>query len=203
MRKPRKPQERTAITRNLLLGAAEQVFSLRGYEKAQLEEIAQASGFSKGALYAHFKTKEELFLALAKTKAAGYQTKLRVALDSATTREAKIAAFRSFYVNLSKEKEWALIILEAKLFVTRHPEVKERLRRAEEELEDSVEEALAELFGSPARAAGKALGGIFSALVLEADLEPDVLTERKLRAMLGTSFDALLGLRIKAQSQSV
>ena len=203
MRKPRKPQERSAITRNLLLGAAEQVFSLRGYEKAQLEEIAQASGFSKGALYAHFKTKEELFLALAKTKAAGYQTKLRVALDSATTREAKIAAFRSFYVNLSKEKEWALIILEAKLFVTRHPEVKERLRRAEEELEDSVEEALAELFGSPARAAGKALGGIFSALVLEADLEPDVLTERKLRAMLGTSFDALLGLRIKAQSQSV
>jgi len=203
LRKPRKPQERSAITRNLLLGAAEQVFSLRGYEKAQLEEIAQASGFSKGALYAHFKTKEELFLALAKTKAAGYQTKLRVALDSATTREAKIAAFRSFYVNLSKEKEWALIILEAKLFVTRHPEVKERLRRAEEELEDSVEEALAELFGSPARAAGKALGGIFSALVLEADLEPDVLTERKLRAMLGTSFDALLGLRIKAQSQSV
>ena len=200
MRKPRKPQERSAITRNLLLGAAEQVFSLRGYEKAQLEEIAQASGFSKGALYAHFKTKEELFLALAKTKAAGYQTKLRVALDSATTREAKIAAFRSFYVNLSKEKEWALIILEAKLFVTRHPEVKERLRRAEEELEDSVEEALAELFGSPARAAGKALGGIFSALVLEADLEPDVLTERKLRAMLGTSFDALLGLRIKAQT---
>ena len=200
MRKPRKPQERTAITRDLLLGAAERVFAHRGYEKAQLEEIAQASGFSKGALYAHFKSKEELFLALAKTKAAGYQTKLRLALDSAPTREAKIAAFRSFYVNLSKEKEWALIILEAKLFVMRHPEVKERLRQAEEELEDSVEEALVELFGSPARASGKALGGIFSALVLEADLEPDVLTERKLRAMLGTSFDALLGLRIKAQT---
>jgi AcrR family transcriptional regulator len=200
MRKPRKPQERTAITRDLLLGAAERVFAHRGYEKAQLEEIAQASGFSKGALYAHFKSKEELFLALAKTKAAGYQTKLRLALDSAPTREAKIAAFRSFYVNLSKEKEWARIILEAKLFVIRHPEVKERLRQAEEELEDSVEEALAELLGSPARAAGKALGGIFSALVLEADLEPDVLTERKLRAMLGTSFDSLLGLRIRAQT---
>jgi AcrR family transcriptional regulator len=200
LRKPRKPQERTAITRDLLLGAAERVFAHRGYEKAQLEEIAQASGFSKGALYAHFKSKEELFLALARTKAGGYQTKLRLALDSAPTREAKIAAFRSFYVNLSKEKEWALIILEAKLFVTRHPEVKERLRRAEEELEDSVEEALVELFGNPARVAGKALGGIFSALVLEADLEPDVLTERKLRAMLGTSFDALLGLHTKPQT---
>src|SRR6202789_252108 len=87
MRKPRKPQERTAITRNLLLVAAERIFAYRGYEKAQLEEIAQASGFSKGALYAHFKSKEELFLALAKTKAAGYQTKLRLALDNAPTRE--------------------------------------------------------------------------------------------------------------------
>ena len=200
MRNPRKLQERTAITRDKLLGAAERVFAHRGYENAQLEEIAQASGFSKGALYAHFKSKEELFLALAKTKAAGYQTKLRLALDSAPTRQAKIAAFRSFYVNLSKEKEWALIILEAKLFVRRHPEVRESLRRAEEEMEDSVEQALAELFGSPARAAGKALGGIFSALVLEADLEPKVLTERKLRAILGTSFDALLGIRINART---
>jgi AcrR family transcriptional regulator len=200
MRQPRKPQERTAVTRDLLLGAAEQVFARRGYEKAQLEQIAQASGFSKGALYAHFKSKEELFLALAKTKAEGYQAKLRLALDKALTREAKIAAFRSFYVNLSKEKEWALIIFEVKLFVTRHPEVKERLRRAEEELGDSVEEALVELLGSPVRAAGKALGGIFSALVLEANLEPDVLTERKLRAMLGTSFDALLGLGVKEKT---
>jgi hypothetical protein len=51
-----------------------------------------------------------------------------------------------------------------------------------------------------ARAAGKALGGIFSALVLEADLATDALTERKLRAMLGTSFDALLGLGIKEKT---
>jgi AcrR family transcriptional regulator len=200
MRSPRKPQERTAITRERLLGAADQVFARHGYEKSQLEEIAQASGFSKGALYTHFKSKEDLFLALANTKAAGYQVKLRLALDGASTREAKIAAFRSFYVNLSKEKQWALIILEVKLFVTRHPEVKERLHRAEEEMKDSVEEALVELFGSTARAAGKALGGIFSALVLEANLEPDVLTERKLRAMLGTSFDGLLNLRINAQT---
>jgi len=200
--KPRKAQERTAITRDLLLRAAEQVFAHRGYENAQVEEIAQASGFSKGALYAHFKSKEELFFALAKTKSAGYYVKLRLALDKAPTREAKIAAFRSFYVNLSKEKKWALLILEIKLFVRRHPEVKERLRRAEDELEDTVEQALVELFGRRARAAGKALGGIFSAFLLEADLEPDVITERRLRAMLGTSFDALLALSSKAKPKA-
>jgi AcrR family transcriptional regulator len=198
VRKPRKQQERAAVTRDLLLRAAEQVFARVGYEKAQVEEIAEAAGFSKGALYAHFKSKEELFLALYKAKTISYQAKLRQALDSAPTREKKIAAFRSFYIDLSKEKYWALLVLEVKLFITRYPEVKQRLRQIDEHVGDSIEGALTGLFGNSARSAGEALGGIFSALVLEADLEPDVLPERKMRAMLGTIFDALLGLRDQA-----
>jgi len=198
--KPRKPQERTAVTRDLLLGSAEQVFAHHGYEKAQLEEIASAAGFSKGALFAHFKSKEELFLALAQAKVAGYQAKLRHALDCARTRETKVAAFRRFYVNLSKDKAWALLILEVKLFMRRRPEVKERLRQAEEEMEDSVEAAFVELFGPAARATGIALGGVYSALVLESDLEPDAITERKLRMMLGTIFDSLLSQQIPGKS---
>jgi AcrR family transcriptional regulator len=183
------------VTRDLLLGAAEQVFARVGYEKAQVDEIAEAAGFSKGALYAHFKSKEELFLAMYKTKTASSLAKLDRALDSAPTREAKIDVFRSFYINLSKEKDWALIGLEVKLFSRRHPEVKARVRQIDEEVADSIEGAFARLFGNAARAAGEALGGIFSALVLEADLEPEILPERKMRAMLGTIFDTLLGLR--------
>ena len=68
----------------------------------------------------------------------------------------------------------------------------------DEHIGDSIEGAFTGLFGNSARAADEALGGIFSALVLEAALEPDVLPERKMRAMLGTIFDALLGLRDQA-----
>jgi AcrR family transcriptional regulator len=185
------------VTRNLLLTAAEQLFAQVGYEKAQVEEIADAAGFSKGALYAHFKSKEELFLALYEMKTASSLATLRHALESAPTREGKIDAFRSFYINLSQEKNWSLIILEVKLFMRRHPEVRERLRQIDEHAGDTIEGALTRLFGNSARAAGEALGGIFSALVLEADLEPAVLSERKMRAMLGTIFDTLLGLRGK------
>jgi AcrR family transcriptional regulator len=198
VKKPRKPQERTAITRDLLLSAAEQVFARVGYEKAQVEEIAVAAGFSKGALYAHFKSKEELFLALYEKKTAGYQAKLRNALDSAPTREAKIDAFRKFYIDLSKEKDWALIVLEVKLLIRRHPAARKRLRQIDEHVGDSIERALTRLFGNSSLAAGEALGGIFSALVLEAELEPDILPERKMRALLGTIFDALLGLHDQA-----
>ena len=195
IRKPRKPQQRAAVTRELLLSAAEQVFARVGYEKAQVEEIAEAAGFSKGGLYAHFKSKEDLFLALYETKTASSLAKLHHALDSAPTREGKIDAFRTFYIDLSKEKDWALITLEVKLFIRRHPEVKEKLRKIDEHVADSIEGVLTRLLGNSSRAAGEALGGIFSALVLEADLEPDVLSERKMRAMLGTIFDALLGLQ--------
>jgi AcrR family transcriptional regulator len=198
IRKTRKPQERAAVTRTLLLSAAEQVFARVGYEKAQVEEIAEAAGFSKGALYAHFKSKEELFLALYEAKTASSLAKLRHALDSVPTRDGKIAAFRNFYVNLSKEKDWALITLEVKLFIRRHPEVRARLRQIDEHVGDTIEGAFTGLFGNSARAAGEALGGIFSVLVLEADLEPDVLSERKMKGMLGTIFDALLGLRDQA-----
>jgi AcrR family transcriptional regulator len=198
IRKPRKPQKRAAVTRGVLLSAAERVFARVGYEKAQVEQIAVAAGFSKGALYAHFKSKEELFLALYERKRASYLAKLRHALDSAPTREGKIDAFRSFYVDLSKDKDWALISLEVKLFTTRNPEIKERLCRIDEHVGDSINGALTRLLGNSVRAAGEALGGIFSALVLEADLEPDVLPERKIRAMLGTIFDALLGFRDQA-----
>lgn len=195
IRKPRKPQERAAVTRDLLLSAAEQVFARVGYEKAQVDEIARAAGFSKGALYAHFTSKEQLFLALYEAKTASHQVTLRHALDSAPTRDDKIEAFRSFYIDLSKEKEWALITLEVKLFMRRHPEVRRRLREIDEHVGDGIEGALTRLFGSSARAAGEALGGIVAALVLEAALEPGVLPERKMRAILGTTFDALLGLR--------
>jgi AcrR family transcriptional regulator len=186
------------VTRNLLLSAAEQVFARVGYERAQVEEIAEAAGFSKGALYAHFKSKEELFLGLYETKTASSLAKLRHALEGAPTRDGKIDAFRSFYINLSREKDWALITLEVKLFTRRHPEVRERLRQIDEHAGDSIEGALTRLFGNSARAAGEALGGIFSVLVLEADLEPNVLSERKMRGMLGTIFDVLLGLRDQA-----
>ncbi len=194
IRRPRKPQERTAITRNLLLNAAEHVFARVGYEKAQTEEIAEAAGFSKGALYAHFKSKEDLFLALYEVKTAQSLAKLLLSLDSAPTRAAKINAFRSFYINLSKEKEWALITLEVKLLMRRHPEVRARLRQMNENATDTIQKALICLFGKSAQPAGEALGGIFSALVLEADLGPAVLSQLKMRAMLGTIFDVLLGI---------
>jgi AcrR family transcriptional regulator len=57
-------ERRLERTRSLLLDAAEEVFAERGFMAASLDDIARAAGYTKGAIYQHFSTKEELFLAV-------------------------------------------------------------------------------------------------------------------------------------------
>ena len=47
-----------------MLRAAAEVFSKRGFKDASVDEIAARAGYSKGALYWHFKSKDALFFAL-------------------------------------------------------------------------------------------------------------------------------------------
>jgi AcrR family transcriptional regulator len=51
-------------THRLLLEAAQTAFVRSGYQGATLDVIAAEAGFTKGAVYAHFRNKEALFLEL-------------------------------------------------------------------------------------------------------------------------------------------
>ena len=57
-------ERRLEHTRTLLLDAAEEVFAEKGFTPATLDDIASAAGYTKGAIYKHFGTKEDLFLAV-------------------------------------------------------------------------------------------------------------------------------------------
>jgi AcrR family transcriptional regulator len=48
-----------------IVDAAEKVIFVKGYENATMDEIAEEAELSKGTLYLYFKTKEELYLAIA------------------------------------------------------------------------------------------------------------------------------------------
>jgi AcrR family transcriptional regulator len=55
---------RKAQTRERLLQAAARVYARRGFSGATLDEVAAEAGFTKGAVYSHFGSKENLLLAL-------------------------------------------------------------------------------------------------------------------------------------------
>jgi AcrR family transcriptional regulator len=53
-------QERAVATRRQIVHAAAEVFDREGFERASLAEIVNQAGITKGALYFHFKSKEDL-----------------------------------------------------------------------------------------------------------------------------------------------
>jgi TetR/AcrR family acrAB operon transcriptional repressor len=60
----RRTKEEAAKTRQDLLNAALSIFSRQGFEATRLEDIAEAAGVTRGAIYHHFGSKTELFMAL-------------------------------------------------------------------------------------------------------------------------------------------
>jgi TetR/AcrR family acrAB operon transcriptional repressor len=56
----RRTKDEALETRNGILDAAERVFSERGVSRTSLEDIAQAAGVTRGAIYWHFKDKSDL-----------------------------------------------------------------------------------------------------------------------------------------------
>ena len=194
-----KQQLRTTETRARLLNAAEEVFVRDGYESAQLDEIAAIADRSKGAVYTHFKSKEDLFLALFENRTRMYIDRVVTSLQKCTNRKQSLAAFREFYVGLVQDRIWPILTLEFKLYALRHPESKERFRKVFEMSKSTTDNAFYEqLFGKLTRASKDdidlsliALGPIMSGLILESHFELDSLSDEALRRVLGRVFDAL------------
>jgi AcrR family transcriptional regulator len=191
-------QLRTMETQARLLDAAEEIFVRDGFEGAQLDEIAATAGRSKGAVYTHFKSKEDLFLALFEHRTRSYIDSLTESLRGCTNRKQRMEAFREFYVELVRDRAWPILTLEFKLYALRHPESKERIRKAFEMSKATDDERYEKTFGKLTRAARTdndlallALGPIVSGLILESHFEPEALTEKGLRRILGRLFDAL------------
>lgn len=57
-----RPERRAELRVHELLEAALQVFALKGYRNARLDDVADAAGVTKGAIYHYFDTKETLLL---------------------------------------------------------------------------------------------------------------------------------------------
>lgn len=57
-------QSRALATRDAILRGAAEVFGARGYGLASISDIAKAAGLTKGALYFHFASKDELAVAV-------------------------------------------------------------------------------------------------------------------------------------------
>lgn len=133
--------EQRKLTRAKLIDAALQLFSTSGYEHATVDDISQAAGYSKGAYYFHFSTKDDILLELLRIWT---EDRTRALDASADDLRAAFAAFLSY----EQEPRWPAVLLEFWAQATRNPEVSKRLSQAyaswRREIAERVERAAAE-----------------------------------------------------------
>src|ERR1700728_3390140 len=125
---PSRQQVRTAATRRKLLLAAEQIFARDGYEAARLEDIAARAGYTRGAFYANFASKEDIFFALLEQWVAQRIAEVNELLGRHDNPRQRLRALREHYAQIAKDRRLALLSLEFQLFAVRHPEAHARLR---------------------------------------------------------------------------
>ena len=63
-KKRRTQKERTESTKRKILSAATKLFAKRGFRDVALEDVVKRSGLTRGALYHHFGSKEQLFIGI-------------------------------------------------------------------------------------------------------------------------------------------
>jgi AcrR family transcriptional regulator len=192
-------REKTDITRSRFLQAAEKIFARDGVEAAKLEEIAAEAGYTRGAFYANFETKEDLFLALLEQEITARIEKVRRHVAKYQKPPEKLRALRDFWVDMSLDRRWSLLALEFKLFAVRHPEVKARLAAMHRKLVTSGVEILQDVMHDLGRAlpvsayaTGKAFYALSSGLTIEHMLDRTAMPEDAIRKIMLTFFDAMV-----------
>ena len=117
---------RRTETRQRLLDAAFSVFASKGFGRTRIDDICQASGYTKGAFYSNFDSLDELFLALYRQYSQhGAQHTLDI-LATAPTHGAE-QMIKQWAEHLPISRDWLLINTDFVLYAARHPAVQSDL----------------------------------------------------------------------------
>ncbi|MCM0639553.1 TetR/AcrR family transcriptional regulator [Cellulomonas wangsupingiae] len=107
-------------TRADLLDAAARVFAARGFEGASVDDVAAEAGYTKGAVYSHFGSKRELFLAVARDRLADAQEPSGPVLPGVGADGVDVAALTDALTR-SADDPRLLLAVEFLAYALRHP----------------------------------------------------------------------------------
>jgi AcrR family transcriptional regulator len=100
------------LTRAKLLASARTVLAREGYENASVDRIAEEAGFSKGAFYSNFDSKEEIFLELLETHSMRDVTEIAELLNGTSDPKEMISIISQWALARSSDHYWGLLALE-------------------------------------------------------------------------------------------
>lgn len=118
--------EAQAQTREKLLASATRVFAKKGFAAATIEEIAERAGYTRGAFYAHFADKGDVFMTLLEGHTAMAMGAIRDAVAAAPDAQ-KLAAVIDWFDRLVIDRELELAFGEFTAVAARDRRLRARL----------------------------------------------------------------------------
>lgn len=120
----RRPEE----TRGRLMEAATSVFARSGFDRATVDEIVREAGFSKGAFYVHFESKEDLFWAMLEERISSHQEVFLSVLDDNEPMQENMRRILAAVFGLAREDPlWGSLFMEFVAHAARNEKVRLRL----------------------------------------------------------------------------
>ncbi|MFC0624499.1 TetR/AcrR family transcriptional regulator [Kribbella deserti] len=148
---PKGPTKRRPQTHARLLDAALQMFAAKGFHAATIEDICEQAGFTRGAFYSNFATKDELFFALFDLRTGHILERVAAVVDELADVADPLEALVERLVLEEQDERWHLVSAEFTLHAARNAKAAEILTAHDERLRGELAELLRRLFASAGR----------------------------------------------------
>jgi AcrR family transcriptional regulator len=186
-----------------LLDAAAHVFAQRGFSEATLDDVAETAGFSKGAVYSNFKSKDELFYALMTDRINERVESATEGIAQHTAAGAQAAEVgRRLTEKLAEQPEWHLLFIEFWARAVRDPQLRTEFARHRRPVRAPIAQLIQNTAADlnvelpiPAEQLAIAVLALSNGLAIEALADPEAVPPE----LFGTILNLMLGALANTQ----
>jgi len=127
-----------------ILAAAEELLVKRSYSEVSMNEIAEAAGVTKGALYHHFDSKEELYLAMMRRDLQRKKALFTHAIDAGSSCRERLRSLTRAFFSLPVEKRDLIKLVRRDISFFAEPARSELIRMYQSSLPEIIEPVMAQ-----------------------------------------------------------
>ncbi len=136
-------KEKQAKTRSSLLASAAKLICRKGISEASVEDVATDAGYTKGAFYANFKSKEELFLVMLDERYAAELERLEATLPGEEAAAEEVRKSAEDFIRFAwADSEWPKLYFEFTTYAARNPDFRDELATRNRAMRDRIAEVI-------------------------------------------------------------
>jgi AcrR family transcriptional regulator len=160
-----------------IMKAAMDVFSRKGYAKANIREIARTSGISVGGVYLYFRNKEELYRSLINERMLDIRSKTETIAGKTQSASEALSNFLKIHLeNALKHKEFILLHIREHGFAFGAQEKRKFFKKQREMVKKIIQRGIrtGEFRKCNTDAMAKVIMGSLRGIILSMALDDDV-----------------------------